>query len=95
MGMGGFTDGSVVKNPPANAGDIGSIPESGRPPRVGDGNPLQCSCLGNPMDRGTWWAAVHGVTELDTTSDWTAAVWTWESSSREHIWGSPWAHNLL
>ena len=55
----GFPCGSVVKNPPANAGDAGdadSIPGSGRSPGVGNGNPLQYSCLGNPMDRGAWWA---------------------------------------
>ena len=54
----------VVKNPPANAGDardMGLIPESGRSPGGGHGNPLQYSCLDNPMDRGVWWAAVHGV----------------------------------
>jgi len=50
-------------SPPANAGHVGSIPGSGRSPREGNGNPLQCSCLGNPMDRGAWWATVHGVTE--------------------------------
>ena len=53
----------VVKNPPANAGDIrdvGSIPGSGRSPGGQHGNPLQYSCLGNPMDRGGWWAKVHG-----------------------------------
>ena len=51
----GFPGGAVVKNPPANAGDARntcSIPESGRPPGVGNGNPLQYSCLENPMDRG-------------------------------------------
>ena len=56
----------VVKNPPANAGDIrdmGSIPGSGRSPGEGHGNPLQYSCLENPMDRGVWWATVHGVTK--------------------------------
>ena len=56
--------GSVVKNPPANAGDIrgeGSIPGSGRSLGGGNSNPLQYSCLGNPMDRGAWWATVHGV----------------------------------
>ena len=56
----------MVKNPPANAGDIrdmGSIPGSGRSPREGNGNPLQCSCLENPMDRRAWRAAVHGVTK--------------------------------
>ena len=56
----------VVKNLPMNAGDagdIGSIPGLGRLPREGNGNPLQCSCLGNPMDRGAWWATVHKVTK--------------------------------
>ena len=59
----GFPGGSVVKNPPANAGDTGSILESGRSPGEGNGNPLQYSCLENSMDRGTWWATVHGVTK--------------------------------
>ena len=56
--------GSVVKNLPANAGDtgdVGSVPESGRSPGVGNGNPLQHSCVGNSTERGSWWAAVHGV----------------------------------
>ena len=56
----------MVKNPPVNAGDArgaGSIPGSGRSPRKGNGNPLQYSCLGNSMDRGAWWAIVHGVSE--------------------------------
>ena len=58
----------MVKNPPANAGDLGSIPGSGRSPGEGNGNPLHYSCLGNPMDRGAWQATVHGVTkESDTT----------------------------
>ena len=60
----GFPEGAVVKNPPANTGntgDAGSIPGSGRPPGVGNGNPLQCSCLENPTDRRAWWATVHGV----------------------------------
>ena len=51
-GTKGFLVGSVVKNLPANAGDKGSIPELGRFPGEGNGNPLQYSCLGNPMDRG-------------------------------------------
>ena len=59
--MVGFPGGSVVKNPPANAADAGSIPGSGRFPGVGNGNPLQYSCLENPMDRGDWRATVHGV----------------------------------
>ena len=53
-----------IKNPPANAGntrDTGSIPGSGSYPGQGNGNPLQCSCLENSMDRGAWWATVHGV----------------------------------
>ena len=60
----GFPGGSVVKNLPANAGDsdnASSIPGSGRSPGGGNGNPLQYSCLENPMDRGAWKAAVHGV----------------------------------
>ena len=61
--MYGFPGGSVVKNPPANAGDLGLIPELGRSPGEGNGNPLQYSCLGNPMDRGAWRATVHGVTK--------------------------------
>ena len=61
-----FPGGSVLKNPPGNAGDKGSIPGSARSPGGGHGNPLQCSCLGNPMDREAWWATVHGVTESQT-----------------------------
>ena len=57
----GFLGGSVVKNLPANAGDSGSIPGLGRSPGKGNGNPLQYSCLGNPMDRRAWWATVHGA----------------------------------
>ena len=54
---------------PASAGDVGSIPGSGRSPGEGNGNPFQYSCLGNPIDRGAWWATVHGVTKS----------WTWFS----------------
>ena len=59
-----------VKNTPANAGDlrdVGSVRGLVRSPRGGHGNPLQYSYLENPMDRGGWWATVHGVTELDMT----------------------------
>ena len=62
---GGFPGGTVVKNLPANAGDTrdaGLICGLGRSPGVGNGNPLPYSCLENPMDRGVWRAAVHGVT---------------------------------
>ena len=67
----GFSGGSVVKNPPANARDKGSIPGSGRSPGEGNGNPLQYSCLGNPMDRGAWW----DLKELDTTEHVCTTMW--------------------
>ena len=58
----------MVKNLPASAGNTGLIPGSGRFTGEGNGNPPQYSCLRNPMDRGAWWAAVHGVIEeLDMT----------------------------
>ena len=62
----GFPGSTVVKNPPANARDTrdaSSIPGSRRYPGEGNGNPLQYSYLGNPMCRGAWWAAVHGITK--------------------------------
>ena len=65
----GFPGGSVVENLPANtgdAGDAGSIPGSERFPGGGNGNPLQYSCLENPMDRGAWQATVHGVAKSRT-----------------------------
>ena len=64
-----FPGGSVVKNLPANAGDTGLIPGLGRSPGEGNGNPLQCSFLGNPIDRGARWATDHGV----------AKSWVWLS----------------
>ena len=64
----GFPGGSEIKNPPANEGDLGSIPGLGRSPGEGNGNPFQYSCLGNPVDREAWWATAHGVTkESDMT----------------------------
>ena len=63
----------VIKNPPANAGivrDMGSIPGWGRSPGEGHGNPLQYSCLENPMHRGAWWAIVHSVAKSWTQSKW-------------------------
>ena len=64
----GFSAGSTVKNLPASAGDAGSVPGSGRSPEERNGNPLQYSYLGNPMDRGAWWATAHGIAkESDRT----------------------------
>ena len=57
----GFPGSSVVKSLPTNAGDMDLVPGSGRSPGEGNGNLLQYSCLGNPMDRGVWWAVVQGV----------------------------------
>ena len=65
----GFPGGSVVKNLPANAGDMGSIPGSGRSLEEGNGNPLQYSCLDNPMDRGAPWVIVHGVAKGGTFAE--------------------------
>ena len=59
--LAGFPGDSVVKNPSVTAGDVGSIPGSGRSPGEGNDNPPQYSCLGNPMDRGGWRATVYGV----------------------------------
>ena len=64
----GFPGGSVVKNLPANAGGAGLFPALGISPGEGNDNPPQYSCLGNPMERGTWRAAVHEVAkDLDMT----------------------------
>ena len=65
----GFPGGTVVKNQPANAGDLralASVPGLGRCPGEGNGNPLQYSCLENPMDIGAWWATAHGVAKSQT-----------------------------
>ena len=58
----GFPGSSVVKNLPANTGDMALVPGSGRSPGEGNSNPFQYSCLGNPMDKGAWWAEAHGDT---------------------------------
>ena len=65
----GFPGSSVAKNPPATAGDVGSISGSGRSPGEGNGSPLQHSCLGNAMDRGAWWATVHGAAKEVETNE--------------------------
>ena len=62
----GFLGGTLVKNPPANAGDLGLIPRSGRSPGERNGDPLQNSCLENSMDRRAWWITVHGVMKSQT-----------------------------
>ena len=77
----GFPGGTCGKESACNAvaaGDLGSIPGSGRSPGGGHGGPLQCSCLENPMDRGSWWATVHGLTKQLTTTEvtWHAHVLT-------------------
>ena len=62
----GFPGGSEVKASACNVGDLGSIPGSGRSPGEGNGNPLQYSCLENPIDGEAWWATVHGVAKSRT-----------------------------
>ena len=65
-----FPGGSVTKNPPTNAGNVSLIPGSGISLGEENGNPVQNSCLGNPMDSGTWWATVHGVAKESNTAWW-------------------------
>ena len=67
----------MVKNPSANAGDVGdvgSLPGSGRSPGGGHGNPLQYSCLENAMNRGAWWTTIHVVAESDRTEQLTLSL---------------------
>ena len=65
----------MIRNPPANAGDMGSNPVTGRSPGEGNGNSLQYSCLENPMDRGAWWAVVQGgVKESNMTERLTLSL---------------------
>ena len=64
----GFHGGSVPKNLPANAGDTGSVPGSGRSPGEGNSKLLQYSCVGNPMDRGAWQTIVHGIAKESDTA---------------------------
>ena len=76
----GFLGGLVVRNPPANAGDarhVGLIPGSAGSPGEGNGNPLQYSCLENPMDRGAWWATVHRLPRyLISQLSWVSSLLT-------------------
>ena len=89
----------MVKNPPANAGDardVGLIPGSGRSPRVGNGSPTQYSCLKNPMDRGVWWATVHGMAKSRAwLSDWACSCSNYSTNTGGQLSGSPdldWTH---
>ena len=83
LGM-GFSGGSVVKNPTANARNAGLIPGLGRCPREGNGTPLKYSCLGNLMDRGAWQATVHRITNSQTElSDETITNLTIKNVSKE------------
>ena len=90
----GFPGGSEVKASACNAGDLGSIPGSRRSPGEGNGNPLQYSCLENPVDGGAWWATVHGVTESRTwLSDFTCTLWGWSgaiAASQHKVAEHPW-----
>ena len=82
-----FPGDSVVKNPPAKAKDVGSSPESRISPGRRNGHPFQYSCLGNPLERGAWWAKVHRVAE----SDMTEHVHMYLTSYDRSIY--PWNHN--
>ena len=74
MTLKGFPSGSEVKVSACNAGDLSLIPGLGRSPGEGNGNPLQYSCLENPMDGGAWWFTVHGITKGQTRlSDFTSS----------------------
>ena len=73
----GFPGGAEVKASACNVGDLGSTPGSGRFPGEGNGNPLQYSCLENPMDRGAWWATVHGSQSRTRLSDFTFTFFSW------------------
>ena len=76
--MQGFSEGSAAWNA-GDTGDSGSIPGSGRFPGGGQGNPLQCSCLENPRDRGAWWAGVYGVIQSQTRLK-RLSKYTWHAS---------------
>ena len=81
----GFLDGSGGKESTFIARELGSIPRSGKCPREENGNPLQYSCLENSTDRGAWRAAVHGVTELDTT-ELALSIWTSQGMEESPCW---------
>ena len=74
MYLGASSGGSECKASACKEGDLGSIPGSGRSPREGNGNPLQYSCLENPMEGGAWWATVHGVSKSQTQLSQTSTM---------------------
>ena len=78
----GFPGGSAGKEFTSNAGDLSSIPMSGRSLGGGNGYPLQYSCLENPMDRGAWWATAHGVTKVWDTTERLRTTQTWKTTSQ-------------
>ena len=85
----GFPGGSDGKASAYSAGDLGSIPGLGRSPGEENGNPLQYSCLENPMDRGAWWATAHGVAKSQTQlSDFISLHFTFSSCflEKENTW---------
>ena len=87
----GFLGSSVVKKPPAKAGDTSSIPRLGRSSGEANGNPLQYSCLGNPMDRRAWQVTVHGVEKKGRTrlSNETAKITTTKDVVSNRYWLQP------
>ena len=93
-----FPGGTVVKNPPTNAGDVRSVPESGRSPGGGNGTPLQYSCLENSRGRGAWWAIIPGVTASDKTEQLSTRAHTSKLSFvclKTQFQGSLWHRVLL
>ena len=87
-----FPGGTVVKNLPANAEDSGSTPRWGRSPGVGNGNPLQCSSVENFIDRGAWWAVVHGIVRSQTQLSiythpfaWPTTVHKWQANIHKYL----------
>ena len=89
----GFPGGSVGKETTCNSRDPGLIPESGRSHGEGNGNLLQYSCLGNPVDRGAWWVTVHGVTKESDTTIWLSRGYLpWFPPAALHSWNRPWSY---
>ena len=87
---GDFPCSSVGKEFACSVGDLGSIPGLGRPPGEGNGNPLQNPCLENLMDRGAWWAIVHGVVKSRNRLNKHALKLKVKSLSRVRLFATPW-----